>query len=231
MAIDDVYLLTTSATQAGTIRQNTLAFIATTADDPDGTEFLAIANAFKVIHQASQHTSVTYTTYKARQIRGSGVTWPDTGTACVPTGGLFFDGNLTGSLVGGTGGSDYLPPQCAMVTTLRSGQIGRSHRGRCYSYGFPEISTTGGQWNTDMLLVVEAGWTAFFTAYAVAVPTSGYRLGIWSTRIASGCRVLANGDHERTGPAQPELAFTPATGHVTRQTIYTQRRRVSGVGA
>jgi len=230
VAIDDVYLLTVSAQQLGSLRQNTLAFIATTEDDPEVADFAAIGVAIKDIHRATQHTTVTYSGWKARQIAGSGVSWPSTGSTCTPTGGLFFEGTFTTNQSGQSGAGDALPPQCALVTTLRSGLIGRSHRGRVYSYGYSESQQVGGVWAAVDLTAIDTAWNTFYAAYAVAAPASGYRLGIWSTRIASGCRVLPDGSHERTGIAHPELAFTATTAHVTRSTVFTQRRRVTGIG-
>jgi hypothetical protein len=231
MPVDDVYLLTVTATQFGNIRQNTLAFVATTPDAADTADFAAIATAYKEVHRPRQHVSVNYTSWKARQIAGAGVVWPSTGTTCRPTGGLFFEGTFTTNQAGlNPFSDDALPPQCALVTTLRSGLIGRSHRGRVFSYGYTEADHTDGVWIPTTLTALNTNWDAFYVAYAVAVPASGYRLGIWSQVIASGCRVLPDGSHERVGIAHPELAFTATTAHVSRSTVYTQRRRVTGHG-
>jgi len=231
VAVDDVYLLTVSSTQYGNLRQNTLALRATTETDPSVGVFSPIAVAIKDLYRANQNSSVSYTSWKARQIAGSGVTWPETGDDCSPSGGLFFEANFSGSTQGGAvGDGDGLPPQCALVTTLRTGLIGRSHRGRHFAYGFGETHQVGGTWQASILTPTATAWTAFFTAYAVTTPASGYRLGIWSTVIASGCRRLENGDHVRFSDSRPELAFTPAESYINRSTVYTQRRRVTGAG-
>jgi hypothetical protein len=230
MAVDDVYLLTVSATQLSSLRQNTLAFRLTTEDLAEAADFATIAVAFKEVHRAVQSAGVTYTSWKARQIRGAGVTWPDSGTTCTPTGGQFFEGLFSTNTAGLDLNNDILPPQCALVTTLRSGQIGRSHRGRVFAYGFTEQVQQAGQWISAMLTPLGTAWTTFMSAYADDAPASGYQLGIWSQRIASGCRQLPGGGHERTGPSNEAAAFTPAISHTIRTTVYTQRRRVTGYG-
>ena len=230
MAVDDVYLLTMSATQFGTLRQNTLAFINTTSTEPIAGDFGTIATAYKNAFLLTQSSSLTWTSWRARQIAGAGVTWPSTGTECTPTGGKFFEGLFTGGVQGGEVSSEVLPPQCAMVVTLRSGLVGRSHRGRLYLFGWAENQQNGGTWNAGIIGTLDTNFLAFLAPYTVAAPASGHRIGIWSTRIASGCRVLPDGSHERTDPANPDAAFTPLISHLFRTTVYTQRRRVTGIG-
>jgi len=231
MAVDDVFQITVSASQFGNLRQNTFAVIQTETGDVNPTDLGILAAAFKEVHRAQQHPSVTYTGWKARQVAGAGVTWPSVGADCTPTGGLFFEGTfLTDTTGGNTGSGEALPPQCALVTTLRSGLIGRSHRGRVFSYGYAEAQQTSGDWASGLLTNIETAWDSFYLAYAVAGPAIGWQFGIWSQVIASGCRVLPNGGHERVSAAHPELAFTLSTDHVTRSTVFTQRRRVSGHG-
>jgi len=231
MAVDDVYILTVSAQQLGNLRQNSLAFRATDVTTPTAATFQPIADAMKEAWRLSQHNSVTYTTWKARQVYGTGVTWPTTGTKCAPSGGVFFEGNLSGTLVGAGGTAGALAPQCAFVTTLRTGMIGRSRRGRHFAYGFASSAQVDGIWVSGIVTSMTTGWNSLFTAYAVAAPASGYRLGIWSNRIASGCIVMPNGDHVRDGTGSPATAFTNVTQHVERTTVFTQRRRVTGMGS
>jgi hypothetical protein len=231
MAVDDVWLVTVNATQYGNLRQNTLAFIATTENDPTLGAFSPLAVAMKDLYRPQQNSSVNYTSWKARQIAGTGVTWPETGSDCSPSGGLYFEQNFSAPTSGGAvGDGDGLPPQCALVTTLRTGLIGRSHRGRHFAYGFGETHQIGGTWQASLITPTNTAWTAFFTSFAVPAPASGYRLGIWSTVIASGCRRLPDGSHVRFDQSHPELAFSAAESFINRSTVYTQRRRVTGHG-
>lgn len=81
------------------------------------------------------------------------------------------------------------------------------------------------------MTTVTTAWNAFLTAYAVTVPASGYRLGVWSVREATGCEQdPATGKHVRVDPPDPASAFTPVISGITRQAVFTQRRRRVGVG-
>lgn len=231
MADDDVWLLTVSAAQFGNLRQNTLAFIESGAATPDAAGFATLAIAMKELNRTRQSSTVTYTGWRARQIAGAGVVYPETGTDCTPVGGLFFEGLFTSNQTGeGVSDGDALPPQCALVTKIYSGLIGRSHRGRHYAFGFSEGNQSGGTWTSGLLTPTAASWTSFFGLYGPGAAVATWQLGIWSTVIATGCRRNPDGSHTRIAPPHPELAFTTATGFVQRSTVFTQRRRVTGVG-
>jgi hypothetical protein len=162
-------------------------------------------------------------------VRAAGVVYP-TGALCNPVGGRVLEGNFTGGTVG-TDSGPGLPPQCAMVTTIKTDQIGRRRRGRFYAGGWTESVQTDGTWSSTVLTNVETTWQGFFTEHAVALPTDGFRLGIWSVRTATGCGPdPVTGEHKRLDAPSPDTAFTPAVSFVVRPTVYTQRRRVAGVG-
>jgi hypothetical protein len=229
MAIDDVYQVTVRSTLLSQVYMNRMAFIRTVGSDVSSAEVLAVGNAMKDIHRASQIQALSYTTYEARQVRGTGVTYPS-GADCQPVGGLYFDGALTGTL-GGAAVDVALPPQCAMVTTLRTGQIGRRRRGRFYAPGFGEGQQANGAWDTALTTTVSTAWSAFLAAWAVAAPVGGFRLGVWSVREATGCEPNpATGEHVRVDPPSPSTAFTPVIASITRTPVFTQRRRRVGVG-
>lgn len=229
MAIEDVYVLTLSARSTAGIVQNSLAFIRTSSTEPIAGDFGALAVAIKDIHRSRQSTGLTYESWKARQVRGVGVTWP-TGNDCNPVGGNLFEGLITSNGQGQLAG-DGLPPQCALVTTIRTAKIGRRRRGRFFAGGFTETDQNNGVWGSTILTPVDAAWLAFFNTYTVAAPTGGNRLGIWSFRTASGCVANPTGKgHTRVDSPAPEQAFEPATTYTLRPTVYTQRRRVTGVG-
>lgn len=114
----------------------------------------------------------------------------------------------SGGATAGTATGDVLPPQTAIVVTLRTAQAGRSFRGRVYLCGFAEASNaTGG---TSALGTAPVG---FVTAIKSALVTSGLDLGVLS----------------RPAPlaAPPRAGFiTPVTSIVMRDTVWdTQRRR------
>jgi hypothetical protein len=229
MAIDDVYVLTlTQRVSAGTM-QNSLAFIRTLAAEPTNANWQAVADAVKQIHRAPQSSSLTYVSWRARQVRGTDVTWPG-GASCTPIGGRLFEGLITLDTIG-SGLGDMLPPQCAMVTTLKTGLIGRRFRGRYYAGAWGEDTQTAGTFAATPLNTVTANWTSFVGIYGIPAPVAGFRLGVWSQRTASGCEPdPVTKRHTRVEPPNPAMAFAPIVETVTRPTVYTQRRRVSGVG-
>jgi len=229
MAIDDVYQLTVLSSVSAQVNMNTVAFKRTIEPAPVAADFLPLADALKNIHRANQNTGCSYVSWKARQVRGTEVTWP-TGPNCTPLGGLWFEGTLTAPLAGGLSG-DLLPQQCAMVTTLRTNTVGRRYRGRYYAGGWGEVSNFSGLWDTSHTSAVQTAWNAFFTTYVTNAATSGWQVGVWSYRIASGCAVLTpGGSHTRLEDANPDEAFTPVSAFVVRPQVFTQRRRVIGVG-
>jgi len=230
MAVDDVYQVTMMARNVGGLNMSTLAVSRTSTTEPVAADFATFASAFKDCFRIDQSSTHVYTTYRARQVRGANVTWPASGP-CSPVGGNLFEGALLGTLNGSDNGQ-ALPHQCAMVLTLRSATVGRRHRGRIYIGGWGEANQDAGVWATNFLSGVDGRFLNFVNAHNVAAPTDGFRLGIWSFRTASGCRQLPSGKgHERIDPPNPAQAFTPMTVHTTRSTVYTQRRRVQGVGA
>lgn len=114
----------------------------------------------------------------------------------------------TGGAVAGTLTGDILPPQIAIVVTLRTAQAGRSFRGRVYLPGFAE--------GTNSAAGVSTAGTApvgFITALKAALVTSGLDLGVLSRPAPDAL--------------PPRAGFiTPVTAIVMRDTVWdTQRRR------
>jgi hypothetical protein len=208
---------------------NGLAYIRTLADEPDGADFTALADDIKEIHRTTQGNGYSYTTWQARQVRGDEVTYPSD-QDCQPIGGRFFDGNLTAPL-GGIAAVEFLPHQCALVTTLRTGNIGRRKRGRFFAAGFGESQQEAGVFSPAVVTAISDAWVTFLAEYAIPTPTSGFRLGVWSVREATGCGIDEDThEHGRLDPPHPELAFTAVNAHITRSPVFTQRRRRIGVG-
>lgn len=229
MAVDDVYQVTITAQAPGGFYQNTYAFNRTSATEPTQADFQTLSDLLKDLYRSDQYNGLTYRTWRARQVRGSGVTWPS-GSDCNPTGGALFEGNHSGVVAGGNPGLQ-LPPQCAMVTTHKTATIGRRARGRTYAFGWCEGDQADGVFSGTSVTGPSGRLTTFYASHAIAAPASGFRFGIWSYRTASGCAVNpATGSHTRVDAPNPAQAFTPCTAFLVRTTVYTQRRRVAGVG-
>lgn len=113
-----------------------------------------------------------------------------------------------------------LPPQSAMVITLRSNLIGRRHRGRLYLGGFNESTQTAGTWEPG----VQSAFQTYVDDLVAALGHSGSNVdwiwGIWSRRYGG----------EDPGPYNLTAGWTDIYSAVVRETVHAQRRRVAGVG-
>jgi hypothetical protein len=230
MALDDVYAITVFATQYNTDRLNTFHARVTDASAVGNTELALMATDFKEITRPNAHNTVTWIGWRARQVRGAGVTWPDAGTDCQPTGGAYFEGTFSSNTAGPNFGQG-LPPQCALVTTLRTAQVGRTHRGRVYHYGLPEDAQGEGAWVSGTVTMVQTAWNVFLAKYAPPTAPLNLELGVWSFTTASGCiQNPAGKGHIRVAASNEAQAFTPVTSALVRSVVYTQRRRVTNKG-
>jgi hypothetical protein len=228
MAVGDVYRLTLQSVFQGQTYLNTWAFTMRSSPDPVASDVLTLANAFKNAFLTRQSNLLTFQTWTFRQLFGGSVV--PIQDECRRDGGLVLAGNVSGTSVGSVS-TDALPPQCAMVWTLGTGQAGRRRRGRSYAYGFTESDQAAGVWAAAALSSVTTGLNTLFGLYGPAGTDPQFLLGVWSERTAAGC------EYRGTPPSlvnvdtpHPELAFNMATGYQLRPTVYNQRRRTIGVG-
>jgi hypothetical protein len=129
----------------------------------------------------------------------------------------------SGAFAGGTTSGEALPPQIAMVVSVRTARAGASYRGRIYLPGWMEIdnSTTG----TALQPAADAA-VAFIEGVSDAISAAGMLLAI-----------LSRPREAKTIPAKeiaPKAGFvTPATAVEIRNLLWdTQRRRgTSGGGS
>lgn len=229
MATGDVYQLQQFATFLGQVNMNVLAFETLTGTDPTQAQAQTLANEVKDINRTSQSTSYSYAKWRFVQVRGLGVDYVS--VRCRRQGGRLLEGTYPSTPAGSDPSAEILPPQCAFVTTLRSSQIGRSRRGRIYVGGFTESTQVAGVWSGVMLTTITANWGTFMAKYNSATGTSpDFRLVIWSNRIASGCKQQLGGGMTPDLQPHPELASAGVESVLHRTTVFTQRRRVVGVG-
>lgn len=73
---------------------------------------------------------------------------------------------VPGTIIVGEVSGDPLPPQAAVVVTLRTANRGRSGRGRIYLSGFSEADSIGAQVAVARVSAIETGITAFRAALA-----------------------------------------------------------------
>ena len=173
--------------------------------------------------------ALIYRSWRLGQVYGAGVTWPP--TDCNPVGGTTLEAAYSGTVIGGNATS-ALPPQCAMVTTLYTDQIGRRKRGRNYLPGLHEGMQSDGSIDSSTMTTFATQWNTLQNKYFSAGTDPTFRMGVWSYRTASGCERQKTPpyDHVKVETGHPELAFTPITRYVNRSVIYSQRKRTIGVG-
>lgn len=131
---------------------------------------------------------------------------------------LTYEGTL--SAAGQTAG-DMLPPQNALVVSLRTGIAGRARRGRLYLGGFLESKQLDGGWDQTMVNAYQQYFDDIVAAIGSGGSNADYEWGVWS-------RTLGGDD---PGPYDLAAGFRPITETVVRNVVYTQRRRTIGVGA
>ena len=228
MAIGDIYKISISASGLGMQYLNTWAVYQKQSTVSD-INFQQLANTLKEAIRGNQGLWYTYTTYRAVQVRGGSVS-PVAGE-CRRTGGLVYEGVMTGTLTGGITTAEALPPQCALVMTLKSPEYGRRHRGRIYFGGLQETAQDGGLWGSALVSTLQANANALVTMHGPAGTDPTWQLGVWSERTATGCEMRGTPPH-LTNVETPNLAtaFTPLSSILVRPTVYTQRRRTLGVG-
>jgi hypothetical protein len=229
MAVDDVFRLTVFMTQLGSQYMNTYYFSIKKEPPVTLAEATALANDFKEAFRALQNSGLVYRSWRLGQVYGAGVTWPP--TDCNPVGGTTLEAAYSGTVIGGNATS-ALPPQCAMVTTLYTDQIGRRKRGRNYLPGLHEGMQSDGSIDSSTMTTFATQWNTLQNKYFSAGTDPTFRMGVWSYRTASGCERQKTPpyDHVKVETGHPELAFTPITRYVNRSVIYSQRKRTIGVG-
>jgi hypothetical protein len=229
VAIGDVFTLQLRSTYSGQVIMNTLAFRWLQALDPTTAQALTLANDWKTHLQAFQATTLAYTTFVLQQVRGGSVSY--TTKPCLRTGGIRLEGNMTGTL-GGSKPGDALPPQSAIVTTLKTNNAGRSHRGRLYMTAISETDQAYGTVTPGIVTTMQTAWNTQLAKYGPAGTDPNWQVGIWSMRIATGCVPGTGADHALVphDTPNPSQAFDGVTEFVVKATVYSQRRRTIGVG-
>ena len=229
MAVDDVYKVTLNAGGQGSIYQNVFNLQTKLAGDPTPANFSTFVTDWLASCRNEQSSSVTYTHWDAVQ------QWGPNMSIDAPKCRRLNAKQFTGVISPGVGGNSnqVLPPQSAMVVTWVTGTAGRRKRGRTYLFGLCEDQQDAGLWGSAFLLGQTSRITTFSNIYKDDTGTSpNFTLGIWSERTASGCvpATPPQKGHVQLDTPHPELAFTPISGFVLRDTVYTQRRRTRGVG-
>jgi hypothetical protein len=111
---------------------------------------------------------------------------------------------------------DLLPPQDALVASLRTALKGRSFRGRTYLTGFGEVQQVAGIWQSSALGNVPEGFDWLLNRYGPSGTSTAFQWSVVSR---------VNG-----GIVRPTPVSTPVTSYSLDPVVRTQRRRQLGRG-
>jgi hypothetical protein len=169
-----------------------------------------------------------YQTWQLRQLYGGGVQVIQ--DECRREGGIVLEGNFTTSTTG-TAATDMLPPQCALVWTIKTGLAGRRRRGRSYVFGLPETAQANGTWVAATITAMTTNLNNLYAFFGPSGSDPQFLLGVWSERTASGCEYVGNPPtYQNVETPHPENAFNMSNDYTIRPVVYSQRRRTVGVG-
>jgi hypothetical protein len=230
MAVGDVYRLVLQQLYSGQKIQNSLHFRRKAALDPIQADCFALATDWVNALKTHQSPELLHTGWQVQQVRGGTVEYnPD----CTREGGLVFEGTYTPPSVGVHASANGMPPQSAIVTTLRTGFAGRRRRGRFYFAGWGEIQQNIGQVVPGFVTELQNMWNAQLVQYGTAGTDPQWELGVWSSRIATGCEPAPAHPHNLTNidPVDPDDAYRAVTETIVRPIVYGQHKRTIGVGA
>jgi|SRR6266540_1774179 len=229
MAIGDVWKLNVRSTQFSQVYQNSIYLATETSSLVSQADLQTVADALKEVFRPLQSNTLTYTTWTANEVKSSLVIY-DT-ALCKRSGGLAFDGALTGT-ISGAGVSAAAPPQASIVTTWLTGLVGRSRRGRIYMPALESASVTNGKVTGSTLTALTTNLNAWKGVYHALGTSAVFTQCVFSDVIAFGCRAGATHPHApvRYSVPNPANARQDVVTFKVRDIIYTQRRRVIGVG-
>jgi hypothetical protein len=233
MASNDVWRITVTGTMGASTALISGHFrLKAATPEPNNASLAAVAQDFIQVFRPVQDGTFGWRTWKAIQVRASGVSYVT--RPCLATGGRGEEGTFTTNYTGSAPASEPLPPQCSLVTTLKSQLIGRTRRGRVFIPCLTEFENAAGAWTPATTTAIAASWATFMTKYGFSPAGTDplYEYGIWSMRIATGCVPRKEPPYgmQNIASPNPDDAYVGILSVVPRSTVFTQRRRVAGHG-
>jgi len=153
-------------------------------------KFQTLADAWKEVGRPWQSPALSYVSWKATQVAGDGVSYD--AQTCRRTGGDVYEGQHTGTLIGGTGSASQAGPSYeALVTALKTGLAGRSRHGSFYLGGFnttAKDATDVNKWAAVHLGNIQTNVNAFLVAYGGGAGSPDFQWVVFSKQIACGCK-------------------------------------------
>lgn len=231
----DVYEVVTTQSFGGSTLLNTLHVQCLIAITGAQAKFQTLADDFKEMQRPAQAASCSYSTWKAVQVAGTGVTYSS--TTCRRSGGDIFEGNHTGTLTGGVTSGAPASSFMAVVSALKSGLAGRSRRGALYLGGCDTNSldaTDRDRWGAAYLTSLGTAQATFFTKYKGTGGTSpDFKWVIFSKFIASGCKYVPASPkwiYSHVQPGDAATCMADVTSVTPRVLVVPMRRRKEGRG-
>lgn len=235
LSLNDVYEVACSQQVGGSTILNVLHFrLRGTLTTPQ-TKFQTVANDIKEMVRAKQAAATTWTSWRATQVSGAGITYDN--TTCRRSGGDFYEGNFTGTLTGADVSGATGPSYEAVVVALKSGVSGRSKRGQFFIGGLDANALKSSNRNELADSYVTAWQAAVDTFYAKYFNTLGtdpdFSAVVWSRFIASGCKyTFVNNKRVLTHVQAGDQAnsWVHVTSATVRRVIAPMNRRKQGRG-
>lgn len=230
MAINDVYLL---SLRQRAVNQTIVNVFALRCDDnvePGQATFQTVADQIKEWLRVRQAQNLAYETWRALKVYGAGVTYST--TAPFRTSTIAYEGSHTGTLAGALL-TDCNALQIAAVIRWRTQYAGRRKRGRTYLAGIADAQYASGALIAGAVTGLQTQVDAMIASLGAGGTNTTFTLGVWSERTATKTRYNpATKTMEWDGTAQdPAGAFEAVLSGSVQSTLYTQRRRVIGVGS
>lgn len=232
MATNDVYELAVRQRLRGQQIVNTYHFMANGGFVPTQAQAQALADDVKDFFISTQVSILTYESWSLRQVWGAGVEYH--ASKPIRTGGLLYEGNFTGTVVGTQSTGTPLPPHVAYVIQLKTGLAGRRNRGRLYMGGV-RIEEVGADGNLLAGFVTGVNGLAAtaLAEYGQGGTNPDWDWVIWSFRYASGWKPADAHPHRLAfvGPISSQNEANGIRTGICSPIWRVQRRREIGVGS
>lgn len=176
-----------------------------------GATFANLASAFKTAMVKNTSGGLFYSHHVDHYSGNLQVRDVHPGTAAV------YDYTYT-NVVGNLGTQDAAPPVNALVVSWRTALAGRAYRGRSYQFGFHEADQDNGLWlAAGPVAAADLMVTNMLATFGPGGTDANWQFVIISRTLNGAIRTPPVG--------------TPVTAGISRQPVYTQRRRIVGYGS
>ena len=230
MATDDVYSLALEATLNGRPVINTIAVRRKQSAEPTTADWTSIATDIVDSLKGSQVDDLTWSSWRAQQVRGAGASYSTTAPFFTST--VSYAGTFTGSQVGQLTGTP-LPNNNAILVSVQTAQSGRRRQGRFFLGGIAENWVDDNSLvNATQLATLQTALNGLVTDYKNGGASSAWEFGVWSMRIATNAKYVWTTSGPvltSQGAVSPSTAYLAMENLVARGFVASQRDRRPGL--